>query len=309
MELHTAVLHGDHVWSGEMADAYHCTDESGVVRTVFRYRIPFPAEQEAVYLVKYGKEPQDRLELYQQMARCIQRQVKVSEYLKESGIPSVLTYSKVEQARDEDGVSHIYLESEQVWPVIDKLISPSVSVITVLEILMRLAYILRDISKVGVVHRGLDLKEVYINADNKILLGGFFYSECPGLDRYPDYLPQRPGNLPGLFLRGEAGHQGTDIQTLAILGWNLFSGVPHDARLRRSRLVFPEYAAEEVVSALMIGLQGREEECNAFRRKLADARKLLGKTDYAETKLPFVKPLLKEFVVKYVPIPAEPENK
>lgn len=289
-------------WETELASAFHYRNEDGEVKTVFRYQVPLPPEKEAIFMAKYDVAANDRLSFYQNLVRCIQREVAISDYLTKAKVSSILTFSAVEQERDEKGVSYIYLETEQVWPVMKKLLTGAVPAITVLDVIYRLAVVLRDLGKedVGVVHRGLDLNKVYINQEEKLKVGGFFYADCPGLGSFPDYLPTRPVNLPFVFLHGERGHQGFDLMTLSITAWNLLSGHPFDARLADSRLVFPAYATEGLVEALRIGMSGSLEYCNLFRRKLSDCRKQLVKTDYAQLAIPIRQQLLKEFVVEYI---------
>lgn len=289
------------VWESRIGSAFHVTNETGEIKTVFRYQIPFPADKEAEFLARYNVPASDRLRFYKDFAKCIQRQIQASNLLAQAKVPSILTFSDMKQERSQDGVTSIYLESEQVWPIMDRLLVNEVSPINLLDVIRRLGMILRDIHKeeLGISHRGLDLNEVYINADNKILLGGFFYADIPSAERYTDYLPMKPANLPAPLLRGEKGTLGADVQMLAIAAWNLFSGHPFDARLTSRRLVYAEYATDEIVEALLYGLSGADETCNAFLRRLSDCRKVLSKTAYAQTTIPIRRQRLKEFKVEY----------
>lgn len=289
-------------WETDLLTAFHYRNENGEMKTVMRYQVPLDPDKEAVYIAKHGIAPAERMGFYQNLVRCIQREVSVSEYLNKADVPSVLSYSKVEQEKSEKGTVYIYLETEQVWPATEKLLCDSISASTLLDLIYRLSIILRDISKDGidVVHRGLDLREVYINAENRVRLSGFFYAACPNFGEYPSYLPGRPVNLPYVLLNGDSGHQGYDIMTLAILSWNLFSGNPYDARLTSNRLVFPEYATEEITDALLCGMSGNPENCNLFRRKLSDCRKQLSKNGEAPVYIPVRRQLLKDFIVEYV---------
>lgn len=302
MNVKTVCTPDNLAWERDLYTAYHYTDEDGHEKTVMKYQIPFAPEIEAIFMVEHGIEPAQRRSFYANLVRCIQRQIEISEYLTARKVPSILSFSKVEQEKTEDGVICIYLETERIWPITYKVLHGTVSQITLLDIVYRLAIILRDISKedVGVVHRGLDINEVFINKDNRICLGGFHYAFCPALGGQPDYLPGHPVNLPKIFLHGETGNQAHDVMALAIMAWNLFSGVPFDAKLPASRLVYPEYATDPIVDALLCGMTGNVSDCNLFRRKLADSRKLLNKSEGDRVFIPVREQALKEFRIEYI---------
>lgn len=295
-------------WETELYSVFHYTNETMERKTVFHYQIPLPPEKEAVYFSRHGVPAGKRREFYQTFLGCIQRQVKISDYLKRKDVQSVIAYTAVQQIRDTEGVTHIYLETDRLKPLTEELMQPSVSAITLLDIILRFSYIMRDIAKVGVVHRGFDLKQTYFNEQNRIVMGGFLYSDCPVMDRYTDYLPSRPPNLPKIFQAGERGHQGTDIQCIAISAWNLYAGLAWDAGLSNYRMIEPRYAAPEVTEALRLGLLGEESQCNAFRRKIMEIRKVLNKTQYNSVFIPYRQQLRKQYRVDYVPISADADD-
>lgn len=290
------------VWDGTLGSAFHYERDDGQMRTVFRYDIPFPPDKEPFQLKLRKVSQSGRLAFYQHYVRCIQRQVTVSKYLSQANVNSILTYSKVEQERTEQGTTCIYLETEQVWPILQKLLVGEVPSLTILDVISRLAFILRDTAKepVGVIHRGLDLNEVYISAENKILLGGFFYASCPKLGAYPDFLPGGPSNIPPSVQQGNAGSHKTDVQTLSAIAWNLFSGLPHNSVSDPYRRVSPEFSTPELTNALLLGQAGEDDICNAFRRKLSDCRKMLNKPDSPKVSVPIRSQRLKEFQVELV---------
>lgn len=289
-------------WDSELGSAFHYMREDGQIRTIFRYQIPYPLGQECLILKKRKVPESERLPFYKNLVRCIQRQVVVSKYLSQANVNSILTYDTFEQERSDDGVASIYLETEQVWPILNHLLVGEVSALTVLDVMSRLAVILRDIYKdpVGLVHRGIDLREVYISAENKILMGGFFYAACSQLGPYPDYLFGGPSNLPSTVRQGGPGSHKTDIQTLSAIAWNLFSGLPYDTEWKLPRNIAPQYAFPELNSALIMGLSGDDEVCNAFRRRLSECRKILNKPGVTQTMVPIRKPQIKEFRVELI---------
>ena len=302
MSLASFCIPQNFAWQEEACSVYHYDKEtlSGIVdRTIFHYRIPFAPEVEAVYLAKYGLDARELLGFYQNLVRCIQRNVDVTNHLKTHDVNSILTFSEVEQVRDDNGVIHIYLETDMVYPTLHhQLGSTEISAITVIDIIYRLSIIFRDISKFGVIHRGLDLRKVYLTADNKIMLGGFYYAAFPGMKNLTDYMPHTPPYLPKNLRHGGVGSQSSDIQSLSVFAWNLFSGGAYDLGFDPAYLVRPEYAPKPIVDTLLLGIRCKDDECNAFRRQLLNTRKELSKTDFAEQKLPLPKQALVEFVVK-----------
>lgn len=294
------------VWSSEIGKGYHYTNEDGEVKTIFDYQFPFPKETQVSFCAKYNIPMDRRIAFYQSFMECIKRETEVSDHLKNAKVNSILTFSRVEQVQDESKNVHFLLESEQVWPVMDKLFADAIPALSVIDVINRLCVVLRDISRetVGVIHRGLDFRKVYINAESKILMSGFFYSHFPGGSDVGnlDYLPCCPSNLTETYLKREVGSQSEDFRMLAIAAWNILSGLPFDAQISKYRLVKPEYATEELADILLTGINGLEDDsqCNAFRRNLMDCRKALNKTEYANLVIPVRKKIQKEYRVEEV---------
>lgn len=289
-------------WQESVCTAYHYdkkTLSGAIEKTIFHYQIPFTPEAEAIYMAQHNLDNSDRLAFYQNLVRCIQRDVDIANYLNNHEVSSVLSFSEVEQVRDDKGVIHIYLESERLYPILrQQLGRTEISAITAVDIIYRLAVIFRDINKVGVVHRGLDLTKVYLTSDNKIMLSGFYYAAYPGAESPLNYLPHMPPYLPKNLRQGRGGSQSSDIQSLSVFAWNLFSGGAYDLGFDTSYLVRPEYAPQQIVDTLLLGIRCKDDECNNFRRQLMNARRDLSKTEFAEQKLPLPKQALVEFVVK-----------
>lgn len=297
MKLADRCIQANLAWKSDLFSAYHFTDDDGIMKTVFHYQLPLPPEEEMRLLARTGLLPGERMDFYRQLARCVQRGLDITSYLKQAGVTSILSYSLEEQETSDDGVAHIYLESEHVLPVLSHfLYGSSASAITIMDIVYRAALVFRDISKQGVTYRGFDLNEVYVNDDGKFLIGGFYYADCAEVGKYTDYLPNRSLNLPEPLLRGEKGTQALDIQSLCMTAWNLFSGLPHDSVLMPGRLVFPEYATEEISQLLVSGMSAATvKDCNQFRRNWMNLRKQMGEMDLAQAVVPLRKQLLKDY--------------
>lgn len=306
MDLYSVCTPENEAWQSELYTAFHYQTEDGTTKTVFRYQIPFTADMESELQIKYGMDPADRLPFYEKLLTGIQHQIEIGNYLLHHSVPSILAFTDAQQYQ-EDNITYILLETEEVLPIRMKLMAHEINAITLLDALIRLCVIIRDINseKVGVSHRGLDLDSVYINKENKILLSGFYYAHGPQTEgmtihEIPSYLPILPPHLAHEVARGDVGSYGSDTQVLAKIAWNLFSGDPYDAELTDSRMVFPEYATEEIVAALTIGLSGKDEVCNLFRRKLLECRKQLNLTEYANLMIPVREKRLVSFRDEYV---------
>jgi len=102
------------VWETDLMTGYHYANEDGQIKTVMRYQIPLDPEKEAVFIAKYDISLGERRSFYENLVRCIQREVSVSSYLAERKVPSILAFSNIEQVRDDTGVVSIYLETEQI---------------------------------------------------------------------------------------------------------------------------------------------------------------------------------------------------
>ena len=294
MTLHSLCSKAEPAWERDFYSAYLAEGKDGIKKTVFCYQIPLNTDLEMVMLQKCGVSASERIRLYEHILTCVQHQIEVTAYLAEKNVPNVLAFSNLEQHR-EGNTTYLYLETEEVYPVTERIFRSACSRIELLDLLISLSMILRDLSdlEIGVTHRGFDLSEVYLDRDNKILLGGFYYACGPKLEErdsdlsaYPPYFPLAPAHLTAQLFRGESGSCGQDIQMLAQVGWNLFSGEPFDAEHVGSKNVFPEYATEEIAEALLLGLSGKEESCIAFCNKILECRKGLSKDQTEDIPVP-----------------------
>lgn len=288
MELKKYCIEENLSWCNRYAKAYRAQINEDTVHTVLCYQIPFVPEEELIFLERYRLPAARRMSFYQNLAKCIQHTVRVSELLNNSGVPSILQYYCVEQERDSNGVTYILLETEEIWPICYNMLSGEVERITALNVVARLSVILRDIAKPphSIVLRGFDIDEVYVNKDNRIMLAGLYYAYSPMLTNYPDYLPGRPNNIVESVAQGFPGTPGTDMYSLSCFAWNLFSGVPLRAQVPASFFVYPQYGTDELAEILYMGREGRDEDLAAFRRRLSDCRKMISKASDALVRIP-----------------------
>lgn len=276
------------VWTNLYAKAFRADISDEITHTVIRYQIPFDTDTEMIFLERFQMAPSRRVQLYQNLVKCIQQEVKASTLLAQSGVLSILQFFNVEQEREPDGISYIYLETEEIWPIRQKLLVGEVDRTTAINVITRLSIILRDIAKEPhqIVMRGFDINEVYVNKEDRILLGGFYYAASPALPPPPDYLPGHPLNLTEAVLQGATGTPGSDMYALACLAWNLFSSIPMDAQLPAHIRVYPQYGSEELAEVLLLGREGRDEDLATFRRRLGDCRKRISKDENATLRIP-----------------------
>lgn len=248
---------------------------AGEKHTILHYRIPFTPEDEAIMMERYAIK--DRRAFYKEFAKSILNQNKVTNYLVQNQVAGVLPILQAEQHTDPAGITHIYIKTEDVVPITESLLRDRISTLSLLEAICRLATTLRDLHRLStpVVHRGLDIREVWFSSRQKILLAGFYYANSAVTKEIPNYLPQKPHNIPTALLEGNVGDVGSDMQMLSAMAWNLFSGTPPGAEICEPPYIFPEYATEELASILTLGLGGRAEDFSAFRKGLADCRKMI----------------------------------
>lgn len=290
------------VWGNHYTKAFHARIDSDTYYTIFKYQIPFSPDEEKLFMARFELAPGERMNFYRNLVCCIQQEIKASQLLSSNKVPSILKILQVEQTKSSNGIINIYLKTEQVWPLCLHYLHEEVSRIDAINVVARLAITLRDINKAphNVVMRGLDINEIYINADQKILMGGFYYASSPMLPHYPAYLPGCPKNIPENVLRGEPGDAGTDTYSLACLAWNLFSGIPLDAQIPKHLSVFPQYGTDELAEALWMGRSGITDNSAAFRKRISDCRKQISKSDQASELIPVREQRRKQYAIEIV---------
>lgn len=290
------------VWENRYAKGFHANVSGEEIHTIMRYQIPFSPDAEKIFMMKYGVEPAARKGFYQNLARCVQQQIKTAMILADSKVPSVLQIYHVEQERTSEGITNIYLETDRIWPIKEKLLKDKIDRTAAITIVARLSIILRDIAKGphSISHRGLDIDEIFVNTEDRIILGGFYYASSPGLPAAPPYLAGKPNNLSPTHLRGEKGDAADDIRTLSCIAWNLFSGVPMEAQLPEYLNVFPQYATEDLANALLFGRCAKAGDSVQFRKLISDCRKRIAKDDERSVYIPIRSQNCKHFKIQFV---------
>lgn len=285
------------MWRTKYASAYIENEHM-----VIRYRFPFSRQREADLLGAYALAPKDRLPYYKRLSTMIERNFEFTNYLASQNVPSILQFESTYQKQEENGIICLYgLVSSPVTPLSHAIFSAEYNALTATDVLLRLAHILRDINKTPIspVLRYLDMDDVYLTEENKILLGGFYYFSAEGMDPPPMFLPDAALVMPADIQDGSFGNAGSDMQTLSMIAWNIFSGLPWNCQhTPSSRMVPPKYAPDALRRVLELGLEGDPANCNAFRKQLMACRKELAKTDFANLMIPAPTPYAKEYVFR-----------
>lgn len=283
------------LWRTKYASAY---SENG--KMVIRYRFPYSRQREAALLGTYCLTPGDRLPYYQTLSAMVERTLMLTQYLEEEAVPSILTFEGTYQKQEDNGIICIYgIPKQSVKPITHTLFADDCNALTALDVFLRLAHILRDINKTPIspVLRYLDMDDVYLTAENKILLGGFFYAAAEGLSSPPQFLPDAAPVVPDHIREGGLGSAGSDMQILAQIAWNIFAGLPWNCEHTAiSKQIPPQFAPPSLRAVLELGLEGDPAQCNNFRKQLMQCRKALAKTDFAQLTIPMHKPLCKEYL-------------
>lgn len=287
------------VWHSKSADVFLVKDENQITKTIFRYSIPFADDQDAILQEKFSLTAEDRIRYYQNLVQGIQRNRLITGQLISNQVPSILKCELIEQAQDQkSGQNRIFIQTEAVKPIEQVLLKEEINILTLLDIFIRLQIIVRDIAKSPccVSHRGISLNEVYLNADGKILLSGFYYATSPGTPEIIPYLPDQAKHLPAELLRGAKGDAGTDMQTLTRMLYNILSGLPWYTQWKNQMRIAPAFAPPDLTDILIFGLTCSEEDCNYYRRRLLNFRKDLSRTELATMMIPISNPLRKRFI-------------
>ena len=172
-------------WSNGNIEGYWVED-----LTIFRRQIPLAPAAEARLMAGYGLGPDQRKDYYQTVARAIQHEIAVPNRLKELSIKNTLTYIAAEQAKSADGALVICQSAEgRLTPLCQSILHGTVPAITILDIISRLAIILRDLSQQGISHGNLSLGGIYLTEEQRILLGGWGYASGPKIPAAPRNMP------------------------------------------------------------------------------------------------------------------------
>ena len=299
MSLSNLCAQNTSAWHSKYADVFLVSDEKQTAKTIFRYAIPFADEKDAILQKRFSLTAEDRIRYYQNLVQGIQRNRLITGQLISNHVPSILKCELIEQEQDQKtGQNIIFIQTEAVKPIEQVLFDKEINILTLLDIFIRLQIIVRDISKSPccVSHRGIALDEVYLNADGKILLSGFYNSTSPGTPEIIPYLPDQAKHIPAELIRGAKGDAGTDMQTLTRMLYNILSGLPWNTQWKSQMRIAPAFAPPGLTDILVYGLTCTEADCNYYRRRLLNFRKDLCKTEFAAMMIPISSPYRKQFI-------------
>lgn len=268
-------------------------------KMTIRYRFPYANKREAALLGAYNLTPADRLPYYQNLSAMIERNLLVTEYLRDESVPSILTFENAFQKDEENNIICVYcLPSEPVTPITLSLFAADCNALSTFNVFLRLTHILRDIHKTPMapVLRYLDLDDVYLTSSERILLGGFYYASANDLQAPPPFLPDSAQLAPDDILRDENGSIGTDMYILCRIAWNIFSGLPWNSiHTPQSLRIPPRYAPPALIRVLELGLSGDPDCFYTFRKQMLQCHKELSKSEFAKLTIPMCAAHKKEY--------------
>lgn len=269
-----------------------------------RYRFPFSENREASLLYRYDLPPGERAAYYSTLAKAVERNISISNYLAAQGVNSILSFTDIKQQKEPNGIVCIYGSCAQtVSPVSQAVLQGNANALDVLDLFLRLATIIRDIHKppCQINHRCLDMDDIFITEDKRILLGGFYYSTNPVLPPPPPFLPDHPT----IIGSDHGGDEWRDLQQLCRIALNVFSGLCWDAQYPQgSPRIAPFYAPTPLAALLLSTLDSDSGQPQAFRKALLQCRKELAKTDFAQSALDLPTPLKAAYRYNTQPSPA-----
>lgn len=286
MKLHQLITPESKKWNHRYGNAYSVCNNSGKWQTVFEYCIPFPKAFETEFCYRNNICPSDKTSFYQRLAYAVQNHFNVSQSLHQNAVQSILTISTT-QTLKEDGITKIYLASEPVVPITQELLCGKIYALTAINIILRLATVIRDLSKMEkpIFYRGFDINEVFLNEENKILLGGFFYSGTDDSST-PAYLHDCPDCVLRAFNPALNGTS-QDIRILSGITWGIFAGMPPGTMPPPGPLIYPRYAPEDLAQVIAYGWSGTA-DIFTFRRRLLEVRKKLAKGEIPNNEIPLM---------------------
>lgn len=264
-------------------------------KMMIRYRFPFSENREASLLYHYGLSPGGRAAYYGALAQAVERNISISNYLTVQGVSSILSFSDTKQQKEPNGIICIYGTCAQpIQPASQTLLQGETNAMDVLDLFLRLATIIRDIHKAPfqINHRCLDVDDIFITEDKRILLGGFYYSTSPTLPAPQPFLPDHPA-FSDLY---QSQSEWSDLQQLCHIALNVFSGLCWDAQYpQHSPQIKPFYAPAPLLQLLISTVHARDGQPQAFRKALLQCRKDLSKTPFAQLTMALPTPLKANF--------------
>lgn len=262
---------------------------------MLRYRFPFSENREASLLYHYDLSPGERTAYYSTLAQAVERNISISNYLTTQGVGSILPFSDIKQQKESNGVVCIYATTPQtIHPVSQALLYGKTSAMDVLDLFLRLATIIRDIHKTPyqISHRCLDMDDIFITEDKRILLSGFYYSTSPILPAPPAFLPDHP-SIGDLY---QDTGEWNDLRQLCRIAFNVFSGLCWDAQyLENSPQIEPFYAPTPLAQLLLATVHAKDGQPQTFRKALLQCRKDLAKASFAKSTMELPTPLKATF--------------
>ena len=252
--------------SNYFSDTYRAELRVGSEQTtwdIIHISLPFAPLKEREMMVRFGLDKEQMLSYYKQFGRCVKNAIKVSNFLGDSEVKSVVRFaSYVIERKEGASGSDIYLVTKPMEKFTDRQHWNEGDTITLLDILAFAARILQINKGINAVkgHSGvLDLDCIYMMPEGDkelVTLGGMMYGSQEG-DDYIELPMAMPAHVCPSMKRGESPSVATDAYSLCSLLWSILDGKHYTSEPDFSRP--PKYAPEALIPLLSSGIKCAED--------------------------------------------------
>ena len=237
---------------------------------IIHISLPFSPLKEREFMVRFGLDKSQMLQFYKQFGHCIKNDIRMTNFLSESEVKSVVKYvSYVIEKKEAERGSDIYLITRPMESFTEKMQwnagdeSDSYEVITFAA---RILQIIKGINAVSSHFGVLDMDNVFIIEEgekNLVTLGGFLYG-AQDEGSYIELPAVMPAHTCPSIPAGQAPSSGSDIYSICSLIWTMLDGNHYTTAPDLSRP--PIYAPQNLVpimeKAMKCHIEGTSENLN-----------------------------------------------
>lgn len=230
---------------------------------IIHVSLPFSPLKEREAMVRFGLTKTQMLQFYKQFGRCVKNDIKITNFLSDSEVKSVVKYaSYVIERKEETTGSDIYLVTRPMDMFTDKMhwnSGDETDNYEVLAFFARMLQISKGISAVQAHFGILDMDTVFMmEEDNKelVTLGGFMYG-AQDSDTHVELPMAYPAHACPSIQEGKAPSLGSDVYSICSLIWTMLDGNHYTTAPDLSH--DPKYAPEELMPVMKSAMKCYQE--------------------------------------------------
>ena len=236
-------------------------------------QIPFENKKEAAFIQAHPELANKALlsSFYTSFVKAVINDVNVAMELKRNGVPSMVSYIKKEIIPGDGYHAEIFLATDILSPLTGQLDDPGLTHEYIVDVARRLAAMVKDLHSNGVVHRGITPDYLYLGVDQKLLLGGFFYSMRNSKPESP-YTPILTfAHMAPDVAAGQRGTLASDMYSIASIMKAAYLGTP--AGETPPDIALPAEVPDSIQEAIRVGMSLDPSQFDQFRVLLNAAKK------------------------------------